>query len=256
MTSEKLRVIVIDDEDDIRQTLANTINESLEMEVVGQADSVHSAYQIISEKSCDALFLDIKIKGGDAFQLLRTLQRRNIKIPPVIINTGFAEFEYVQKAHNEFGEYVIMILKKPFWEDWAEKENRIIEKIRFCSISKLQPEDTASNIIIKQDNSTWFISLEELFLIETDPASKGKGVVTLHTKTIQYSVNRSLRSFEQELPSIFIRVSRYALVNIQFIERIDHSDQVLHLRGYKSQVGIGDAFKKDLMKRLREGRES
>jgi len=70
------------------------------------------------------LFLDIKIKGGDAFQLLRTLKRKNVDIPPVIVNTGFAEFEYVQKAHNEFGDYVIMILKKPFWEDWAEKESR------------------------------------------------------------------------------------------------------------------------------------
>ena len=149
-----------------------------------------------------------------------------------------------------------MILKKPFWEDWAEKENRIIEKIKLYRHSQLQTEVTISNIIIKQDNSTWFISLEDLFLIETDPGSKGKGIVTLHTKGNRYQVNRSLRSFEQELPSVFVRVSRYALVNIRFIKRIDHADQVLHLHSYESQVGVGDAFKKDLLKILRDGSES
>lgn len=49
-----------------------------------------------------------------------------------------------------------------------------------------------------------------------------------------------------------VRVSRYAIINIHFIERIDHLDQTIHLRGHDAYVGIGDAFKKNI-KNLIEG---
>lgn len=253
MALNKLKVIVVDDEQDIREILVNTINESVEMEVVGQADSVQSSFDLIADTPCDALFLDIKIKGGDAFQLLRALQRRSIPVPPVIINTGFAEFEYVQRAHNEFGDAVIMILKKPFWENWAEKESQIIKKLEQRINSAPTPKITGANIIIKQDNSTYFVSLENLFLLETDLTAKGRGIVILHTVNRQYSVNRSLKNFIRDLPSFFVRVSRYAVVNIRYTERIDHADQTLHLRGHSAYVGIGNAYKDNLLNKLHKG---
>ena len=91
-----------------------------------------------------------------------------------------------------------------------------------------------------------------MLLIETDLNSKGKGIVILHTIDNQYQVNRSLRSFESELSSDFLRVSRYALINLNFIERIDHKDQTLHLRHHDSYVGVGDSFKAGLLDVLRK----
>ena len=255
MNSEKLKVIVVDDEDDIRKTLVSTLNESPEMQVVGEADSVNTAFALLDNTACDALFLDIKLKGGDAFRLLRLLERQAIDIPPVIINTGFAEFEYVQKAHNEFGDKVVMILKKPFWEDWAEKENRILLKVRE-RLSETVTEEVSSikngRIVIKQGHKTLFIAPDRLMLIETDLRSKGRGIVLIHTPENVHRVSRSLRSFAAELTEQFLRVSRYALVNLNYIESIDHKMQCLRLRGYDSYVNIGDSYKAEVLRRLGE----
>jgi len=63
MKIEKLKIIIIDDEKDIRNVLVESINESEDMYVIKEADSVISGYETIVENNADAVFLDVKLKG-------------------------------------------------------------------------------------------------------------------------------------------------------------------------------------------------
>lgn len=50
-----------------------------------------------------------------------------------------------------------------------------------------------------------------------------------------------------ELPSSFLRVSRYSIINTDYLESINHSDQTIHLAQLNKYVGIGDTFKSKVM---------
>src|SRR5690606_6444464 len=129
MTFHKLKALVIEDESAIRLGLINALDESPEIEVSGSAETLEEAYELISKSDAQLVFLDINLIGGNAFQLMNQLKRGNIRIPPVVICTGFSEFEYAQRIHNEFNQEVIYILNKPFYGSWKEHQENILDAV-------------------------------------------------------------------------------------------------------------------------------
>jgi two-component system LytT family response regulator len=252
MELKKLKIIIIDDEKDIRNILVETINESYDMIVIGEADSVNSGYEIIVNNDADAVFLDIKLRGGDAFQILHRLKRNGIHIPAIIINTGFDDFEYAQKSHNEFREEVIMILKKPFWDNWRQKEDEIIKRI-FIYKKKLSPDTfSQKNFQIRTDNITHIVRFDDIILIETGMKNKGTGKNTMFCKNKSFTIYKSLRIIDNELPSNFVRISRFAIININYLENINNTDQTVHLQGINNrEIGYSELYKEKFLTKLK-----
>ena len=67
-----LKACIVDDEKKGRDTLQTLIEQNCkEVEVIGQADSVNSAYQFITKEKPDLVFLDIEMPQGSGFELLK-----------------------------------------------------------------------------------------------------------------------------------------------------------------------------------------
>ena len=253
MESKIYSVCVIDDEPDIRNILAKTLDESRYFHLAGQAESVDEAFDMIQKVHPDAIFLDIKLREGDAFQLLNKLLTERSAMPAVILNTGYSDFEYAQRALNDYKDCVLMILKKPFWEDWAEKEVQIYHDIdNYQNSLKSSFEFIDNRIKIKSDYSTWLIDLEELIFVEVPVGEKGSGKILLVTKENTFTVSKSLATFQESLPNHFIRVSRYCIINTKYFSHINHSDRTLFLKGIKDRsFGLGDAYVSSLFQFLK-----
>ncbi|MBK8880784.1 MAG: response regulator [Haliscomenobacter sp.] len=89
MSFPKWQTLVVEDEADVRQELIDALNESPEFVVTGSADSLSEGVNLVQRQPSDVLFLDIKLIGGTAFDLLNHLKASGTPIPPVVINTGF-----------------------------------------------------------------------------------------------------------------------------------------------------------------------
>jgi DNA-binding LytR/AlgR family response regulator len=253
MKFKKYNVCVIDDEPEIRKILIKTLDESLDFKVIGEAEDVESGVELILNKQPDAVFLDIKLRGGDAFQLLSFIKRRMDLVPAIILNTGYSDFDYAQKAINDFRNEVVMILQKPFWEDWEKKEIEIIKRI-----NDYYPEDqiniNMTRLSIRSDHTTWLIHLSDLIFIEVPIEFKGRGKLNLVTTYKSFVINNSLQKIEEELPAYFIRINRYTIVNKQYLSHFDHSEQLLFLRGMlERNFSVGDTYKKEVLKEMEIG---
>lgn len=240
MNLKKYKVCVIDDEPEIRKILKETLEDSLEFEVTGEADSVETGTTLILNKNPDAVFLDIKLRGGDAFQLMTYLRRNMELVPAIILNTGYNDFEYAQKALNEFRQEVIMILQKPFWKDWKNKETEIVDRIREY-YHKDEVNFNQGRITIKSNHTTWVIQLADLIFIEVPFEHKGRGKLMLQTTYKSFLIYHSLNRIEMELPESFLRINRYTIINTQFLSHFDHSEQTIHLRNMPDRFfSVGD----------------
>jgi len=89
-TDKTIRLLLVDDEEDFRTTLANRLKRrNLD---VADADSGEKALEIIGQKSFDVAIVDIKMPGMDGIETLRRIK----KIDPlleVILLTGHASVE-------------------------------------------------------------------------------------------------------------------------------------------------------------------
>ena len=244
----KYKAIVIDDEPMPREALKDMILDCPDLEWAGEADDVETALMLVEKYAPDAIFLDIKLRGNDAFDLLRKLKNRG-KVPAIILNTGHNDLEYGQKAVNLYKDEVVMILKKPFWEKWEEKEAQIIYKIKDYWNRTGSIVVKNSKIKIKIDGTTYLIGTDEIFLIESDSGikSKGKGKINIYTPEKIFNIWNTLSKFTKQLDSTFIQVSRSAFVNTKYIKSFNSPDQILRLKGYEGYVGVGDTYKSNLL---------
>lgn len=83
-----IKAILVDDEayirDDVKNKLAKFFGNQIT--VVGEADSVKSAVNIIQKEKPDLLFLDIQLQDGTSFDILTKLVNKNFDI---IFITGY-----------------------------------------------------------------------------------------------------------------------------------------------------------------------
>lgn len=243
---KKIKVLVVDDEKDVRNMLAERLFESGYWEIIGQTDSVPNTISFIKNNYVEAIFLDIKIKQGNAFDVLDYCKTNGLEIPPTIINTGFAEFEFAQRILNDFGDSIIRLLKKPFYENWEMKELQIIDKINQKMIEDEKVELNDQKLIIKQDNISIFLDLTDIVFIEVEEKRSIKSKVCTLNET--YIINKSLVRLKEALPNtIFKQINRQTLINKSYLSRYDHEDKSLFLKGISVRsFPVGRKYEGDL----------
>jgi len=182
MNYDPLSVLVVDDENSIRQKLSTTLEKSPHWHVVGESETVSDSIKKIETLCPKVVFLDIKLRAGTAFDLLTTLQMNGQKIPPIVLNTGYREFEYARKALNEFQQYVIKLLEKPFWENWADTEEEIYHKVR--EYHNL-PAAQKYYFIKKNDSTTVRVSVNDILYLKAQDS--GTTIQTLAGRQFTYS---------------------------------------------------------------------
>jgi two-component system LytT family response regulator len=247
MSFRPFKTVVIDDEADIRATLVNKLNQSGHWEVIGEAESVTDAVKLIANNELDAVFLDIKIREGDAFKVLTLLEGINIDIPPIILNTGYAQFDYAQKVVNDYSDEVLMLLKKPFWENWDEKELEIITKLKNGNSDKKNDVELANGkLVIRVGRVTHFLEPKDILFVEVESPNSSKTKICINDEVL--IVNKSLKNIAEVLPPNYVQISRQSYVNVNEVRLFDHEESVLYLNGAgKRSFHVGPVYRKNIL---------
>ncbi|OGK08493.1 MAG: hypothetical protein A2Y63_04220 [Candidatus Riflebacteria bacterium RBG_13_59_9] len=103
------RILVVDDEEIIRDVIASKIQKSLAYDVV-QASNGVTALRSIEEAAPDLIITDIKMPEMDGIELLGEIRKRHLNVP-VIILTGYGTLEDAMSAIRLGAKSFI---KKPF----------------------------------------------------------------------------------------------------------------------------------------------
>ncbi len=118
------RILIADDEADVRDLIAKSINRAdLELEVVGCVEDGEEAIKLVHELKPDILITDICMPKVSGLELLQAVKDTGINIKTVIIS-GYDEFAYARQA-MELG--VTYYLLKPFL---PEEMFEVLRKIR------------------------------------------------------------------------------------------------------------------------------
>ncbi len=87
---DRIRLLLVDDEEDFRTTLANRLRKR-EFEVT-QAESGLRALEAIKTQAVDVAIVDVKMAGMDGLEILREIKRAAPGVE-VIMLTGHASVE-------------------------------------------------------------------------------------------------------------------------------------------------------------------
>lgn len=115
---DEFRVLIVDDEDDFRETIVKRL-KSRKIIAEGAEDG-KKALELIEKNTFDVIVLDVKMPGMDGIETLRHIKSKNPKIE-VIILTGHASVEFGIKG-MQLGAFDYVMKPAPLAE--------LLDKIR------------------------------------------------------------------------------------------------------------------------------
>lgn len=205
-----LSTIIVDDERlNISLLEANLQKYSPELEIIGTAESVNDAFELIVNKKPDIIFLDIQLHDQTAFDLLEMLDDDELNI---ILITAYEH--YGIKA-IKYG--VIDYLLKPI--QIAELINAI-KKVK----NKLHIKAFAKHPIIEKEflhihsrEHIEMIKLADIIYL----AANGSYTDIYLVNNVKIVASRPLKNIEEQIQSAnFLRVHNSYIINIYYIDKI------------------------------------
>ncbi|NVK55968.1 MAG: response regulator transcription factor [Alteromonadaceae bacterium] len=207
-----MRVVIVEDSRLARLELCEQLSGIANVTVVGQADTVDTAEQVIAETRPDLLLLDIDLPGGTGFDLLARLDT----LPQVIFTTAFDEFA-VRSFEVDAIDYLLKPVTLPRLQKALEKAQKLDSLQQSHSSADEDRLDAESQLFVKEGDECWLIKLKEVQLFE----SVGN-YTRVYFSDQKPMLNKAMSHIETRLPSAtFFRLNRSEIINLAYIKDIE-----------------------------------
>lgn len=211
-----IQTVLVDDEELARERLKQLLRAFEDVEVVGEAADGEEAIEKILDLHPDLVFLDIQMPGCSGMEVAESLPSPR---PRVIFCTAFDQY-----AIDAFELHAVDYLLKPINRARLAKA---IERVRGAppyetdaAIEKLSQGEKGKprRFLAKRGNKFRVIPEDEVFYFASED-----GLTKLCTREHEYWMQLTLSDLEKRLdPSVFLRVSRAAIVNLNVVEELQH----------------------------------
>jgi DNA-binding NarL/FixJ family response regulator len=92
-----MNLFIVEDSIPVRERLVRSIEDMPGLDIIGTAEDVGTAIRALTDRSPDALILDLQLPGGSGLQVLRAV-RQQCPHMRVIVMTNFAAEPYRKAA--------------------------------------------------------------------------------------------------------------------------------------------------------------
>jgi DNA-binding NarL/FixJ family response regulator len=100
MAGSELTIYIVEDSPLVRERLLEVVGEIPNSRVVGQAEAVTEALEGIYRAQPRVLILDVQLRGGSGFRLLKQMRAAQIDRPElVIVVTNYPSEDYRNASH-------------------------------------------------------------------------------------------------------------------------------------------------------------
>ena len=225
-----MRCIIVDDDKISRELIRDYINDTEELELLGEFPSAIDANNFLSKNHVDLIFLDIEMPKMSGLELLKSLDEK----PLIVLFTSKDKY-----AVQAFEEEVLDYLVKPVdYTRFLKSVQKAHQRLR------PMPVDSFSNdsIFIKVDSELINLPFKEIIWIEA--LGDYVNIITPNKKHVVLS---TMKNIEGRLPAKeFIRVHRSYFVRIDKIKKI--SEDIILVEN--KLIPVSKSYKKELMERL------
>lgn len=209
--ADAMKAIVVEDSRLAREGLVNMLKNFPEIDVIGAADHPSKALVLIKETHPDVIFLDIHMRGKNAFDLLEELDYT----PRIVFTTAYSEY-----AIRSFDFNTVDYLLKPISE---ERLTAAINKLFYTDDTAIPDNkpvlEIHSKMFVKDGRNCHLVSLNTIFYFESC-----KNYVRIFFANNHAFVKKSLNNIEARLPKkYFFRVNRQYIVNLNEIKCIEEA---------------------------------
>jgi two-component system, LytTR family, response regulator len=233
--AEKIRTLIVDDEELARDRLRSLLSREERIEIIGEASDGKAAVSEIEKLKPDLVFLDVQMPEMNGFEVLEALDEETR--PNVVFCTAHDKF-----ALKAFDVHAVDYLLKPFdRERFQTALQRAVAKVEAGKSGKkekdavgevlkdVKPAGAVERLLVKGDGRVLLIKVEDIDFVEA-----ADNYVNLKVGKESHMMRETMSSLEGRLPADrFMRISRSAIVNVERIQELQpmfHGEYVVVLK--------------------------
>jgi len=232
-----IRAVIVDDETKSREVLKRLLQEvDLDIDIVGEGDSVESGYELITKEKPQLVFLDVEMLDGTGFNMLEKFDQVDFD---VIFTTAYDKY-----AIKAFKYSAIDYLLKPIGIE--ELEDAVFEvqkginiKLNYHAQIKAlinnSKEKGVKKLAIKGATKIDFIIVDDIFYCESE---ESYCTITM-VDNRKITASKPLKYFDTVLAdhSSFFRVSKSCLINLNSIKSFVKAKDLIELsNGFSVEI--------------------
>lgn len=233
-----IKAIIVDDEENSRLVITELLKELFpQINILAEADNVKTGIEVIRKFKPNLVFLDIDLPDGTGFNILESIDSKNLK---VVFVTGHEEFAIQAIKFSAF-DY---ILKPATTEVISATMNRVLEEkeiedneLKLKAFYSNQNEKTkdSKKIVLTTLDKIHLIDVKDIIRCEADNnytlfiISNGKKIL----------VSKTIKTYEELLsPFGFLRIHQSHLINTNFIDEFDKAEGGYLIMSNKDKVPV------------------
>lgn len=214
-----MKAIIVDDEKSGRETLQRLIEDNCkEVDVVGHAESVDDAVELINKTCPDLVFLDVEMPRGSGFELLKKFDRPQFKTVFVTAHNHyaikaikFAAADYLLKP-VDIDELVAAVEQvKSLSGDFSAQYAHLVESVDSHRCGKLA---------VPVKDGVAFIAVGDIIRLQADGS-----YTHIFTASEKYTASRNIKEYEDMLQDMqFFRAHHSHLINLNHVKHFSRVD--------------------------------
>lgn len=224
-----MKYIIVDDEPIARKGIKNLVDQVPQLELLDSFNSAEAASLFLLNNPVDLIFLDIHMSGITGIEFAKNVNKNTL----IIFTTAYSEY-----ALDSYEVEAIDYLVKPIE---GERFRKAVDKaIAYHTLLVSEEKKSVENvedeyIFVKSDRKYFKVNLSDILFIE---GLKDYVIIQLDGQRIITKLN--LKTMHDLLPkTIFLRVNRSYIVNINKIDSFDNND--VFIKTY--EIAIGNTYR-------------
>ncbi|GAA5119426.1 response regulator transcription factor [Luteolibacter yonseiensis] len=222
-------VIIVDDEVGARRGLRRLLEAHDDVRILGEAENVAAAKDLLAEATPDLVFLDIEMPGGNGFGLLEALR------PETKVIFVTAHSHHAVKA---FEVDAVDYLLKPLDPDrLATALLRARQRVEAAAVRPPR-YNRDDHLTLRDGRRTFVVPIRKIVALEAD----GDLTRFLISESKPLLISQTLGRFAKILPDPpFVRINRSLIVNLDKVEALENTSRnasLLFLQGNEKPIGL------------------
>ena len=238
---KKLKVVIVDDEPLAREKLRDLLFEFTNVNLLGEAEDVKSATELINSVNPDCILLDIQLAGESGFDVLKEISNKI----NVIFVTAYDKYAIRAFEVNAF-DYLMKPVKKSRLREAIERLISVIPT-RVEEKPKFQYED---HVFLSLESGSQFLKIKDI--ISINACAPYSEIITTEGKRCM--VLKPLKEWESRLPKEhFVRIHRSTIININFVKQVEKWFNYafrVHLKDIPNPLIISRRYANELKRRF------
>lgn len=207
-----INVMVVEDEEHIRDILKKMIERNEGFKVVASCDNFASAVSDFLRLRPEVVFMDIDLKGESGLECAKAITEVSPKVK-VVFATAHSEY-----MANAFEIYAFDYIVKPFD---LERIGKTLGRIRDFSesrpVSELQEGEKNEKLLIKGKEEINLVDLKDILMVE-----RTDGMCRIVTKDEVFLTSQSLSSLEEKLKGdTFLRCHKSYIIRTDAVKKLE-----------------------------------